>query len=510
MSPNRRLPLKMSGSRPGISWGFTDQLLSSAATLTMTVVAGRLLGAVGLGVIFVGFAAYLVAIGVQRALVVEPLIAGLSRTPTAETRESSRSALTIVGLGAFFAAGVLVTVGVTMTGELARGLLLFAPWVIPALLQDFLRATLFRDGRFRLATALEALWFGTLLCLLPLVLRADSDWAIVGAWGTGALVAAVVGLAFVQIRPQRISPAFQWWRTSALSLGRWLAGASIVYSACMFGTIMFLGLILGPASLGGLRAVLSVMTPLSLIAPAISLPGLPAIARASAASGAEARRLALRLGLLASGCAAGYVLVVGLAPGLLGLLFGTAFNEYADLVWPLGLGQIIGVLAIGFVLLLKAEQRGRMFFAVRSTASIVSLSLATLLALAFGLEGAAWGFALASMIAAAFTTLVASPRRNTLPAFLAKTLRPQPGLDPRDSRIPIARSPSRHGSPRRSVASPWPPHTPPGCPRKGQPGLRAQRSGQGLDQHRRFLSPSHSMASGATTPTGLDPYGHRP
>ena len=100
---------------------------------------------------------------------------------------------------------------------------------------------------------------------------------------------------------------------------------------CSYGAVMLLALVLGATELGALRAVLSAMTPLSLIIPAISLPGLPALARASTRSGLEARKLAWQLGIAAGLIAAGYVLVFRLAPGLLALLFGDEFAGYASL-----------------------------------------------------------------------------------------------------------------------------------------------------------------------------------
>ena len=136
-----------------------------------------------------------------------------------------------------------------------------------------------------------------MLCLVPFVLWIRTDWAVVGSWGVGALVATIVGLTLVHIRPQLASAALRWWSATVSSLGRWLVGASLVSIVCSYGAVLLLAAVLGATQLGGLRAVLSAMTPLSLIVPAISLPGLPALARASARSGVEARKLAWQLGM---------------------------------------------------------------------------------------------------------------------------------------------------------------------------------------------------------------------
>ena len=397
-------------------WGFIDQGASSAGNLLVSVVAGRLLGPSGLGIIFIGFSSYLVALGLLRAFVVDPLIAMSSTTTDTAKGLADRAGLTIVGCVGCVSSGILVAVGFFTSGSFTRGLLVFGPWLLPALVQDYLRCLLFRDGRGKFVTVLDGTWLLILVCSIPFVVWIDADWAVASAWGIGALVAATMGLFSVRIRPQRPLKALAWWRENAVSLGRWLAGASVVYTVCSYAGVLILGLVLGTVDLGGFRAVLSAMTPLSLIVPALSLPGLPALARASARSTGEATRLATRLGLGASVIASAYVLIFGLAPGLLGALFGDSFSGYASLVWPLGCGQSVAAAAIGFILLLKAQRRGRAFFAARSVASVMSLVFPVSLAIAYGLEGAAWGFAAAAMAGASVTVAVALSKPRHRPA----------------------------------------------------------------------------------------------
>ena len=68
------LPTRWHPSRT-FAWGFVAQSLSSATSLSLTLMSGRLLGPGGLGVIFIGFSSYLVVLGLLRALVVDPMIA---------------------------------------------------------------------------------------------------------------------------------------------------------------------------------------------------------------------------------------------------------------------------------------------------------------------------------------------------------------------------------------------------------------------------------------------------
>ncbi len=365
-----------------------------------------MLGADGLGIVFVGFASYLVALGLQRALVVDPLIARSSAEGIGESANADRCALTVVLVGSCVATATFVLIGLLASTKLTQGMLLFGAWLVPALVQDFVRSLLFRDRRGNTAAKLELLWLGTFVALLPIAYAIGASWALVCAWGAGALVAASFGLVLLRSRPQRLRPAVTWWSANALVLGKWIFATSVVYLVSFYATTLILAVMLGAAELGGLRAVLSAMTPLSLIAPVFSLAGLPALSRAVTRSGVQARRLATRLGGAAGLLAAVYVAIMTVAPGILGLLFGDAFNSYADLVGPLGVGQVVTALSIGFILLLKAEQRGVAFFACRSTAAICSLLIPVALAQPFGLSGAAWGLTIASLLGATLTAVV--------------------------------------------------------------------------------------------------------
>jgi O-antigen/teichoic acid export membrane protein len=353
-------------------------------------------------------------LGFQRAFVIDPLIATSSIKSSSDRLSGDRSAFTIVGLGASLGTAIFVVIGSQLSAELARSLLLFGPWLIPLLVNDFLRSVLFRDGKAHIATILDSIWLGTLLACLPLVYYADADWVLVGAWGAGAVAAASIGLAVLRIRPWDLASSFQWWRSTALSLGRWLAATAVVYNACIYATTLLLALVLGPAALGGLRAVLSAMTPLSLLVPALSLPGLPAVTRASASSRSGARKLAVRIGASASLLATGYVLLMSLMPGLLGVVFGDEFDQYAELILPLGIGQIVAAFALGFILLLIAERKGLVFFVSRSVASMTSFILPVTLAMMAGVAGAAWALAIASFIGSSLTVLLATWKRRTL------------------------------------------------------------------------------------------------
>lgn len=378
----------------GLGWGLVDQCLSSATNFALFLLAGRALGPSGLGVVLIGFSAYLVALGLQRALVSDPLVSLTSAVGMQDRAAPTRSSLTGVLMLASTASVLTAGAGLVVPGDIGRGLLLFAPWLVPALVQDFWRTMLFRDNRASAATLNDALWLVAMVAVFVGAWLLRTDWAVVACWGSGATAGAAFGFVQMRSRPESTQRAWVWWRTKAWPFGRWLGVNGILYSFSSYLTIIVLAAMLGTSALGGLRAVESTFAPLSLIAPAIALPGLPAIARELSKSPAAARALALRFGLVASAVIVTYVLVLGLGGRrLIPMLFGASFAPYTGLVWPIGAGQALAASAIGFVLLLKAERRGGAILIAGAVTSAASLGLASALAWFGGVSGAAWGLA---------------------------------------------------------------------------------------------------------------------
>ncbi|MGH9197531.1 MAG: hypothetical protein ACRD1T_17535, partial [Acidimicrobiia bacterium] len=140
------------------SWGIVDQVFSSATNLTLTLVAARVLGPAGLGRIFIGFSAYLAMLGLQRALLAEPLTIYATNLVRGERNRVTRCGITL-GLSAAAAASLLfLLIGTLVPGGIGDGLLLFAPWVGVALFQDLCRHLLFRDTRGRAAAGNDVTW----------------------------------------------------------------------------------------------------------------------------------------------------------------------------------------------------------------------------------------------------------------------------------------------------------------------------------------------------------------
>ena len=331
----RELPIDRTSREPssrGFKWGFLDQGLSSATNFGLVLLAGRLLGPSGLGAVAVGLAGYLVALGFQRALISEPLVAVSSAEPARIRDVWTRRSLSIVLLGGGASAAVLALLGLTVGGRSGEAALLFAIWLIPVLLQDFLRAVLFRDGRASAAAANDGIWLAAMVVAVPLAWEVGTEWAVVSCWGFGGLAGAILGLVQTRVTADRLAASCVWWWRELWSFGRWLAATSLIYSVFTTVTVIALVGILGEQTYGGLQAVMTIYAPLSLVRPAVALPGLPAVSRTLVTGEDAAKRLSIRLAISVMVLTAMYVGVASLAGEfVLSALFGNSFSAFSDL-----------------------------------------------------------------------------------------------------------------------------------------------------------------------------------
>ena len=374
-------------------WAFLAQASSSATSLALSVLAGRALGVSGLGIVFAGFLAYIVMLSMHRALVTTPLISSSAALPAAARLSATRTALTVTIVAGVVAGASMAIGGALVGGQIGQGLLLFAPWVVPAFAHDLFRSSLYRDARARQAATTDFVWLATLICLAPLAARTDTSWAVASAWGLGSAAAALLGAAWMRAVPMSPSVAWSWFARVAFPFGRWLVLQEGFSAIVGYGLIVLLTGVIGVAGIGGLKSAQSVFAPFSLLAPALVLAGLPVVSKALAESRTSAIRLAAWISGVGVGLAVAYsavMLVTG--PRILTLVFGDAFEPYGSLVAPMCAWTIALAGGIGFTILLRAQQRGRALFVVGASAQVVTLFASTALAVAGGVEGAVWGF----------------------------------------------------------------------------------------------------------------------
>jgi len=410
----------------GFAWGFVSQGLSSATNLGLSLLGARVLGPGGLGSVAIGFASYLTILGFQRALVTEPLVAKSARSSSGVRAHSARGALTVALAGAAAAAAILALAGIAVGGDIGRALVVVSPWIPFLVIQDFWRAVLFRDGRARAAAGNDACWLIAMAATAPVAWWLDSLWAVVACWGFGALVGTLLGFVQTHTVPDALRPALRWWRDELWALGRWLGATSLLYSIMSYATIFALAGLIGTDGLGGIRAVTTIFAPLTLIGAAIALPGLPALTRALAVSERHGMKRAFHIGVVCTAVTAAYFGVLSLGGGaIVSMIFGHSFEHYGHLVWPIGIGQVVTAVAVGFGLLLKAEQRGSAVLVSTIVPVTVGLGLCSALAAVYGVTGAAWGMFAGAVVGTTMTTVLALRPSTGAPTSYGLQTEPQ-------------------------------------------------------------------------------------
>jgi O-antigen/teichoic acid export membrane protein len=379
----------------GMSWALTDQVLSSTANVALTVMAGRMLGPGGLGSIAVGFAMCLAALGFLRSLLIDPLVASSSALEHDERDAQTRSGLTLGLVGAAATSFAALAVGSVIPGYVGHGVLIFAPWAGAFLLLELARVLLFRDNRGRAAAVNSVVRVSVMAASLPLITTSHSEWVISAWWGGPAALGAVLGFWRLSVPMTRPGLAYSWWRSHAWPFARWLSLEAVVSGVGEQATMLLLALQLGAEGLGGLRAVITLFTPLTLIVPAFHVFGLPQLARRLGKSWASARRLATGLCLTGAILTGIYVIPAALAARwLLSTVYGKSFTEYAGAGRAMAAGALVAAGTVGYGIFLRAQRRGRAVLTSSTAASVASLVFAVPLAAVFGVEGAAWGLAL--------------------------------------------------------------------------------------------------------------------
>jgi O-antigen/teichoic acid export membrane protein len=391
-----------------VVWGFVSQAAYSASNFGLSVLAARAAGPSGLGSVFAGYSAYLIALSFQRSLLTDPLVAVSTRLHPEARLAATRATLSLAPLYGLGVSALLVVAGLLLPGGVGDGLVFVAPWLVPALLRDVWRVVLFRDQRGGAAAFNDCTCLLVMLAFAPLALAVHSAPLALACWGAGAVAGSLLGFLQCRYGPARLAPSISWWRAEAWTLGRLLGSASLIYTLGTQTFVFILALLVGTRDLGGLRAVQSVFAPLSMLGPALTLPGLPAVARRLRAGRSAALSLSMRISLFCFLLTGAYVIFAAvLGTGLLASVFGSDFAEFDELVRPVAIGQLAIAPTLGFGMLVTAERRGAAVVVAESAAAVVTLGLGTALAAHVGITGAAWAVTLASAVGGAVIIVTA-------------------------------------------------------------------------------------------------------
>ena len=332
-----------------LSWGLTDQCLSSLTNFLLTSLVARSLGADQFGAFTLAYVTYGWADNASRGLSIEPLLVRFSGTDLSVWRRATAgctSTALVVGLACGVCALALAPLVGGTTGQAFLALGLTFPGL---LVQDSWRYAFFALGRGSKAVVNDLVWAAIqipALVILKMTGHADVFWFTL-AWGGAATVGALFGILQSGVVPYPSSAVN--WLTQHRDLGfRYLIENTTANSTDTIRSYS-VSSILGLESVGYILACNVLIGPFRIILYGVGLITIPEGARLLRHS---PRRLPLYC-VLISGCltimalAWGAVLLIALPHGLGHLTLGALWRPAYPLVLPTVLAYMAGCTATG-------------------------------------------------------------------------------------------------------------------------------------------------------------------
>jgi O-antigen/teichoic acid export membrane protein len=387
-----------------------DQAISSGSNFLLAVVVGRLLGPNDFGAFALVVALWLLAYGLFRAVVADPMTV---------FGESSIDLASYLGAAGVIAGSMLVAaaigaafLGVGTTGGAALGALAVA---LPFLLvQDFWRRVAFMRGEPLMAVWNDVTFLVVQLAALGCLwaLGAFSAPAAVACWGLGAGAGAALGIR--QFRPGRPSVRGGVKVVRQLStVGSWLALDFVLNRAAKQVILFLIAWILSTAVVGGIQASVTLVGFTNILILGGTAAALSDGSRAQQVEGSTRMRRVVGLGAtLLTAAVGGCILAFAILSGwLLPLIYGARYDSYVSIAPLVAVGLFVQVLDTYPVIVLRIVRDTYRLFICRLAAMPVGLSSGALLVHEFGLVGAALATVAvsSSLVVGGWVALLISP-----------------------------------------------------------------------------------------------------
>jgi O-antigen/teichoic acid export membrane protein len=353
----------------------------------------------GLGRYTLAFSAYLIAVGLSRALVSQPLLTLREKIEAGdESVKASATAVTWLGIAAG-ALSILVGFALQRPEFVAAGL-----FMVPLCVQDLLRFAFFQTDRPWRATLLDAIWLLASLAAFPFIASQESPATAMVLWGAGALLAAVPGLVILRVRPVSPSRAYRWWRGQARQLGVGLVLESGAYTLGSQASLWVIAVLLGGSDLGLLKAGQTILQPAMICLAAFNMVAIPRMSQA--AKGVSPRSVLATSGgaILLAGAVSAALVWVG--PAIARTIFGSDLQPGRNLLLPVAVQFTANALAVGPVTALMVHRRGGTLAAVRAISVTLGVGAVAAVSSPLGITGAAWALAFGALLFAVGTAAV--------------------------------------------------------------------------------------------------------
>lgn len=378
-------------------WALCDQGISSLTNFGLVIVAARMLSVQDFGLFTTAYLVYLVAVGVVQALVGQELV--LLKKSSASRVVAIRSALQFISVAAIPPAVILVVVGMAVPSLGASFVVLGCLFPLLMLQEVFRCAASFLRAP-QLALAGDLAWLLLLVCSFAVILLSDemskTPGLLVVAWALpGALSVAVMYMPLAA----SLGKARVVWRRY---LDRGFLGHRFVWeyflvSATQNISVLSLGVLASPAVVGALRGVTTLYGPLRTVFNTVSSFGTPLFMDMPARS--RLRVILSLSGLFALIALGVTVLFMSLDPAIGQQLLGKTWKNVVPLLLPTGVQFIAMAFSrLGYVVLRLEMPKSTL--GLRVVASILFLALFFGGFFLGGIQGAAWGGALAVILQA--------------------------------------------------------------------------------------------------------------
>ena len=392
-----------------------DQAISSGSNFLLAVVVGRLLGPNDFGAFALVVALWLLAYGLFRAVVADPMTV---------FGESGIDLASYLGAAGVVAGSMLLTLavgavflGIGTTGGAALGALALA---LPFLLvQDLWRRVAFMRGEPILAVWNDLIFLVAQLVALACLWAtgAFTAPAAVACWGVGAGAGAVLGV--YQFRPGRPSIGGGVKVVRQLStVGSWLALDFVLNRAAKQVILFLIAWMLTTAAVGGIQASVTLLGFTNILILGGTAAALSDGSRVQEAEGsARMRRVVGVSAAFLTAAVGGCILAFAVASGwLIPTIYGARYQSYVSIAPLVAFGLFIQVLDTYPVIVLRIVRDTRRLFLCRLWTMPVGLAVGIALVYEFGLVGAALATIAVStsLVAGGWVALLTSPGTKTL------------------------------------------------------------------------------------------------
>ncbi len=385
------------------SWNIIDQVLSALTNAVLSIVVARTVGKEQFGAFAACFLVFSVCIGIERALVGQPMgIRYSSQTGPTLASGVSRAlgtALTVALVGAVGCIGA----GLLLGGHIGPTLVATGS-VLPALLlQDACRMIFFARSKANLAAANDALWAVIQFTVIWLLIGLGTVTTprLVLTWGGAAAVCVVVALVQLRVVPRPFGA--RSWIEEHKDLSGYLLAEYLLGAGAFQGGILIVGALAGGnpglAIIGAFRAAQVVLGPLGILATALQTFSLPELSKRTWLVAAARWKVALLIGGIMAGTSLAYTAVLMLLPLAAGrFLFRDSWLGAREVLLPLALGSSAGGLCLGAAIVIYSLGLARRTFRIMTVEAPLVFTLMIVGSKVGGAQGAAWGLCIDQVV----------------------------------------------------------------------------------------------------------------